>query len=83
MFRIHLDIFTGKFVVQVLVMDFIWISVRQNEHERGRASTARIRRFDCYSQARNWVNSIGLPIALAEQQSKKFLYQSQGRGAAT
>lgn len=82
MFRIHLDIFTGKFVVQVLVMDFIWMSVRQNEHERGRASTAKVRRFDCYSQARNWVNSIGLPIALAEQQSKKFLYESR-QGAAT
>lgn len=80
MFRIHLDIFTGKFVVQILVMDFMWMSVRHNEHERGRLSTAKVRRFDCYSQARNWVNAIGLPIALAEQQSKKFLYE--GRQAA-
>lgn len=80
MFRIHLEIMTGKFVVQVLFMDFIWLSVRESDHERGRTSSARVRRFDTYSQARAWVNSVGLGISLAEQQSKKVLYE--GRRAA-
>lgn len=82
MFRIHLEIMTGKFVVQVLFMDFIWLSVRESEHERGRASSSRIRRFETYSQARTWVNAVGLGISLAEQQSKKVLYQGQQRVAA-
>jgi hypothetical protein len=77
MFRIHLEIMTGKFVVQVLFMDFVWLSVRENDHERGRLSSSRIRRFDTYSQARAWVNSVGLWISLAEQQSKKVLYEGR------
>ncbi|HEX8988302.1 MAG TPA: hypothetical protein VF816_10100 [Rhodocyclaceae bacterium] len=80
MFRIHLEIMTGKFVVQVLFMDFIWLSVRESDHQRGRPSSSRIRRFDTYSQARAWVNSVGLYISLAEQQSKRVLYE--GRRAA-
>jgi hypothetical protein len=75
MFRIHLEVLTGKFVVQVLFMDLVWLSVRENDHERGRLSSSRIRRFDTYSQARAWVNSVGLYISLAEQQSKKVLYE--------
>ncbi|MDD5250421.1 MAG: hypothetical protein PHY45_15665 [Rhodocyclaceae bacterium] len=62
-------------------MDFIWLSVRENEHERGRPSSSRIRRFDTYSEARNWVNSVGLWISLAEQQSRKALYEGH-RGPA-
>lgn len=81
MFRIHLEIMTGKFVVQVLFMDFVWLSIRENEHERGRASSSRIRRFDTYSQARNWVNSIGLGISLAEQQSRRALYEGRRMAA--
>lgn len=81
MFRIHLEIMTGKFVVQVLFMDFLWLSVRENEHERGHPASSRIRRFDTYAQARSWVNSVGLWISLAEQQSKKVLYE--GRRVAT
>jgi hypothetical protein len=83
MFRIHLEILTGKFVVQVLFMDFIWLSVRESDHERGRASSSRIRRFDTYSQARAWINSVGLWISLAEQQSKKVLYEGRRMAAAT
>lgn len=75
MFRIHLEVLTGKFVVQVLFMDILWLSVRESDHERGRLSSSRIRRFDTYSQARAWVNSVGLYISLAEQQSKKVLYE--------
>jgi hypothetical protein len=75
MFRIHLEVFTGKFVVQVLFMDFVWLSVRESDHERGRLSSSRVRRFATYSQARAWVNSVGLYISLAEQQSKKVLYE--------
>ena len=82
MFRIHLEITTGKFVVQVLFMDFIWLSVRESEHQRGRASSSRIRRFDTYAQARAWVNSVGLWISLAEQQSKKSLYDGRRAAAA-
>jgi hypothetical protein len=82
MFRIHLEIMTGKFVVQVLFMDFIWLSVRESDHERGRTSSSRIRRFDTYAQARTWVNSVGLGISLAEQLSKKFLYEGR-RPAST
>ncbi len=77
MFRIHLEIMTGKFVVQVLFMDFVWLSVRESDHERGRVASSRIRRFDTYSQARAWVNSVGLWISLAEQQSKKVLYEGR------
>lgn len=83
MFRIHLEIMTGKFVVQVLFMDFIWLSVRESDHERGRLSSSRTRRFDTYSQARAWVNSVGLWISLAEQQSKKVLYEGRRVAAAT
>lgn len=83
MFRIHLEIMTGKFVVQVLFMDFIWLSVRESEHERGRTtSSSRVRRFDTYAQARAWVNSVGLGISLAEQQSKKVLYEGHHIAAA-
>jgi hypothetical protein len=82
MFRIHLEVLTGRFVVQVLFMDLIWLSVRQNEHERGRLSSSRIRRFDTYSQARNWVNAIGLSISLAEQPSRKALNEQRMAAAA-
>lgn len=82
MFRIHLEIMSGKFVVQVLFMDFIWLSVRESDHQRGRPASSRIRRFNTYAEARAWVNSVGLWISLAEQQSKRVLYEGH-RAAAT
>jgi hypothetical protein len=63
MFRIAFDWPTGRFVVQVRGGFLTWKTVCEDTE----TTKKQYRRFETYTDARTWVNMIGLADALREE----------------
>ena len=63
MFRIHFDTSTSTFVVQVLRYGTVWRTAQSHNAQQ---------KFKTYTEARAWVESIGLHDLYDEQHPKSY-----------
>ena len=75
MFRIHFDPQVSKFVVQMLVWGFMWVTCKEHHENRDGPGHAEIPvRFNTFKEAEKWVSDKGLPEAYQRQENVKALY---------